>query len=356
MAASFGLALATLGVLVALAARTVRPLAPRAAAWLVPVLAFQTFSMAQWQNWTWGWQLAIYLNVLAAAVAAAALAQRRAGWDTLGWLVVAAAVAVCSFASGLALLPIIPVALLARGGRRAPGPALAAAAAGAALLAAYLVDFHPVGNPPPHVWPSDAPLEFASYVEAYLGAGFGAHDLGRATAWGAAGLVALMVATAALWTRVERRVLVPWLALAAYAVATGAVTAVGRLGVSGDTALLSRYVTISALFWSSLAPLVGLALALPAATPWGGRLRRAGIAVTIAALLVAAVDYTATWRIGDGLSRERADAQRGGLACLPQMETAPDDCLRSLCWDPKVLRFFGAPLKAAHLGPFRPRS
>lgn len=355
VAVSFLIALGTLATLAALIVRTVWPRAPVIAPWLVLVASLQTFSLAQWENWTWGWQMSLYLNAFAATVVASGVASFG---DTGGGFVVillAAIAAALSFASGLALLVLVPLAVLAAGGRAAARQTMIATLVSAAMAIVYFAGFQPVGNQPPHTLPWGAPVTFPRYVVAYLGAAFAAGRPGVASSWGSAGLVTLTLATARLWRAPRwRAALVPWLLLGLYPVLAGVLIAIGRLGAGPSTALLSRYTTIAAPFWTGVAVLLAMALVEPARTGFGRAIRAATIALLCPALVVAALGYRETWAMGDLRSGERAARLRSGGACLSHLETAPDACLRLLCWDAQVLRFFANPLRTLQLGPFAP--
>lgn len=57
LAANVVAALGVLGMLALLIHQTIRPVAPRLTSWLVLIVSLTTFSLTQWENWLWGWQL-----------------------------------------------------------------------------------------------------------------------------------------------------------------------------------------------------------------------------------------------------------------------------------------------------------
>lgn len=130
---SVALAAASLVVLLALARPVLRQISPLGRLWAGFTLSAMLFSLAQWENWLWGWQIQWFLSLLAAvSVIALATSSLRASqpWPHVAVAAVAAVVCQYSIASGvvawvaggfvLAIHPrrhvIIPVWLLAAAG------------------------------------------------------------------------------------------------------------------------------------------------------------------------------------------------------------------------------------------------
>jgi hypothetical protein len=98
---------AVLGILIGACAvwhvtRAGRALNQRNLILCLPLVSALLFSLLQWENWFWGWQMQILLSVLAVWVAAIGLALSSGG---LAWFFVAIAagiVASFSFANGMA--------------------------------------------------------------------------------------------------------------------------------------------------------------------------------------------------------------------------------------------------------------
>jgi hypothetical protein len=346
-------ALATWTLLARLVGATVLPLARPLGPWLVLALSLAVFSLTQWHNWVWGWQIQIHANVLGAATVAWSLGPRRGSVRALALALAGASLATLSFASGLLLFVLLPAALLLapEGGRRRVWMAALALAAGLAAGAVYLAG---LGLAAPS--PLARPAASARYALAYLGAGLGGFSHPVAILWGGLGLVVLTAGTTLLWRRdpAARRVLPPWLLLAAYAALSAVLSAAGRLPFGERQALAPRYVTISSLFWAALVVVTAIAAArLPRIAPHSPRLVRiVRLAVAVAALL-AVLSAGASWvAAGAGLRRYHA-AHRVGLECVRRYAGAPDDCLRIHYPDPAVLRARAGWLAARGLSLFR---
>jgi hypothetical protein len=352
IATNVGLAFGTLVLLGLLIARTVRPAAPALVPWLVLATSATVFSMAQWENWTWGWQMTYFLNAFAACGAAFALA--RWGTRRLGPVLVflAALAAVLSQGAGLPLLALVPLAVLATpapDGRVRVRAAALLGLLGAAVAVLYVARLEPAPNMPKAVSPTRDLEAFGTWVVTYLGAPLAPTNPYLAARWGMGGLAAFVAA--ALWSFLrrpaERAHLVPWLLLGSYAVAAGALIAVGRIGAGAATAIVSRYTTIASLFWVSVPVVVALAVARSGRAV---RLPALGLATVVAVL--ACRGQVGTWRYGSQMTEVRAARLREGGDCLRYLDWASDACLQNLCWSADLLRFFAGPLRDERLGPF----
>src|SRR5215471_17800442 len=69
--------------------------------WLLPVGALLVFSPSQWENWLWGWQVTILINVLAVLAGLALMARLDGSWSRLAGALLCGVVATYSFAAGL---------------------------------------------------------------------------------------------------------------------------------------------------------------------------------------------------------------------------------------------------------------
>lgn len=280
------------------------------------LFALLVFSLSQWGNWFLGWQLQEFMNALAAAIALCALCWRR--FPILGMVVAACfgIVATYSFANGLLIWPIGLFLLWLQRADRAPhlrDQYIAWCGVSVAVIAAYLAGYE---APPHHTSLLRAlgqPVQCVLYALAYLGQPVGqAADLlsivleilGLGSGPGAGALSILMgILGLLLWavtlaqlhfSEVPSRSLLPWVGLAAYALGTAALTALGRVDDGVEQALSSRYVTMANFLWFAIA----------AQSYWAGRVvegsltRRAlpvKVGVLCAALLVASLAGAYRW-------------------------------------------------------------
>jgi hypothetical protein len=337
--ASLLLALALCAVLIRLIVRGVGAVAPGYTPWLILAASVSTFSLAQWHNWVWGWQLTIWMNVLAAGLVALAVARYGRSWTGLALGLAAATAGALSFANGLLLFVLLPLgAVLAPGPPRLRhwlGVALATAF-GAAVTVGYFTRLGLSG----HTVLTGDPQAYARYVLAFVGASLGLWSVTVAAAWGCAGIAMYAIGTGYLWRRrpASRSVLVPWALIAVYALASGMMTAIGRVGFGEKQALAPRYVTISSLFWMA----VIITGALLVADVWE-RSRAPGkrVAVVVIASAVAALGGASigrSWAHGLASLQGYHALHVRGRDCVRRYTEARDSCLRIHYADAAVLR------------------
>jgi hypothetical protein len=358
--ANVALAALTLVILWRLLALTTRGIAAELGRWLVVPISWLVFSLVQFQNWGWGWQLHVFLSVCATVVAIWALARWPDTWLGLLLACGAGVVAAFSFASGLLVLALVPLATLGAGSgnawRRLVLP-LASVAVAVAVFAGYFTAYRkPLAHPAllGVEWPA-----YLSYVLAFTGAPVAAGDPKLAQLAGLLGIIALVASIGGLWRRApaRRNLVLPWGFLALYALGSAAVVGVARAGFGVTQALESRYTTVATLFWVSLVVLGGVALRLALGdSNWRTMDRRRRIAVVLGALIIlgSVVGFGATYRWGRLQFKAVAAALRDAEECLRAYGRAPDGCLKALYPSVSIVRERAAWLEAHGLGPFAP--
>lgn len=274
--ASVVCAVLTFGVLSLLTLRT-RPAGTTRPWWALPLLCWFIFSWVQMENWVWGWQLAVFMNVLSVAAGVFILAPQPHSPARFAGGVLLGIIATWSFANGLVYwFAVVPVFFRADSDTKRRG-----AYTGAWLLCAMVVvQLYFYGYNKPDVSPSfsavlEQPAAFVSYVLVFLGAPItgiftrltwhGGYTPAMSPLYALPGFFALCFF--GLWSvralqssRTPYARIAPWLALALYAGGSAVITAAGRVGFGLEHALTSRYTTITNLFWIAL---VGLLVAHP---------------------------------------------------------------------------------------------
>jgi hypothetical protein len=259
--------------------------------WLAALISLLVFSLTQWENWVWGWQMVYYLHTAAAVGALLLLANWAGRWRR--WLGAAALGLGATFSLAMGLL-IWPVGLLlllwpapdARRGR-AWWAAGAWALLGVVVFAVYFAGYPRLTGPGPLQVLLGQPLAVAHYIFNYLGSPVFSYDY--AYVFGALGLVAWWAAAAWLVRRqwADPRPLLPYLGLGLYTQAGAAMVAVSRVQFGTHQAIASRYVTLSYPFWVSLVVLlywVGAAQPAAARQPGWAFLGRVRTWTTLALL------------------------------------------------------------------------
>ena len=169
------LALGLFVILVSQIRATERRLAVAGLRWAIPVTSLITFSVSQYQNWLWGWQIQMLLNLLAAVGGILLLSNPVFLWRRFTAAALLGIVATYSFANGVLSWPIgLGILLLGTRGRQERKPAIAVwMLVGLLSVGLYLWRYQqPAGHPAPTLV-FDMPLTYANYVLKYLG-GIGA--------------------------------------------------------------------------------------------------------------------------------------------------------------------------------------
>ena len=300
------------------------------------------FSVTQYQNWLWGWQLQMFLNLLCVVAGVLVLANGAFSWSRLAAAAAFGVGATYAFANGPLFWPIGLLVLLAvtTGGRqRLVAVCVWLLVAGLVLAANYL-DYRKPDHHPPLGLVFTMPVDYAKYVCKYLG-GIGEPGIFRRPAVdnalaGFFGLAGVAAFAWALWqllrtTTVAFRTLLPYLAMSLYSLGSAFGTGVGRLGMGSDQALSSRYCTMITPFWVSLLVFLMLlgrapALVSPRARGSTGEVR-ARLRRTIARGLL--WGFVAVLAFGSGSAvaraREHSEFQAHGRALLLNRVLHPRD-------------------------------
>ncbi|MBX3177103.1 MAG: hypothetical protein KF886_07080 [Candidatus Hydrogenedentes bacterium] len=319
--------------------------------WLIPLFAFLVYSWAQMENWIWGWQIHVFLNVAAVVFAALLLSGPQLTPLRFAASIFAVVVASFSFANGLlAWIALAPLVLLRPGIAREARIiySLLWIAAGLLVIQLYLIDYAKPGVSPSIGAVLRAPRQFLGFVVLYLGAPI--TGLFTRLPWhgvalpagpldylaGAVGLLALPLLAARLYRndRASLAPMLPWAGLALYVLGSAAVTAAGRAALGLDQAMTSRYTTITTLYWCALAALVALHVrAFPVQALDCPRRRRVYGALAsglFLAFLLASLASQRAWE-------QNARWKQMGWEALRAGHLAPL-YLQDLCWDPVELR------------------
>ncbi len=340
MLAGVALAAASLMVVIALARPTLREMSDAGRLLASFTISAVLFSLAQWENWLWGWQIQWFLSVLA-AISCLALATRslRDPGSPIPVAAAAFAAVVCQFsiASGAALWIVASLVFAFHPRRWLILPLWLALAV--AITALYVVGYHsPPGHPSPWV-AFGQPLTLLHYVANYLSGPLGRHwiiGLGLGAAF------VVLAAVALVRQRQGPDLVLPWIALGLYAAANAVLTGIGRVGFGAGQGFASRYVTIALLMPVALVPLGHLALRPGPGKGWT-LLRRVAVAGGAIVLIVLVLKADR-----DSLDDLHATSLERTVArdCVLSIDEATDDCLRKLYPAPSLVREMTRQLRA----------
>ncbi|MDD5010599.1 MAG: hypothetical protein PHQ00_00575 [Phycisphaerae bacterium] len=244
------------------------------------------FSMAQYENWSCGWQITVFLSVFSLVIAIWAVDKWQGRPIGLIIAILAAILSSYSFNSGLLVWPAVLVVMLIQGKWKLKHIVILVLAFVAAVLLYY---YKYTKNPelPSVLFFLRHPITFAKYVLVYLGA-----SIARSRSFAPIFTLILFAlgsfAILDIWRfdRQKLRDLAPWFGLALYACMAACATGLGRAGINWQQASESRYATISMLLPISVSVLLVYATRVNAAMNRNGCLRNPILAWTIVAVFV----------------------------------------------------------------------
>lgn len=286
--------------------------------WAVPVLSALFFSPAQWENWLWGQQMLVFMSMLGAIGGFRLLAAPA----SLPKFIAALACGVFSmycFGSGLTYWFVGMLALALNRDYRTLRHVAVWITVASVMIGTYAIDFYrPPGSVP--LLANLANLRVVGTLVVYTGKFLGGTVAGYSgTAAALTGICGLALLAYLVARTFMHRGTPIWLfacLIGLNAIADGLQTAIGRAGYGTDSAIASRYQTIAAPFWVSVALLSVVAIREIAA-------RRPLARGTFAVPIVTAVVLCLSIALNGARSLEAATARSNFLRNLkPELQAA----------------------------------
>jgi hypothetical protein len=239
--------------------------------WVLPLATFFIFGPGQWENWLWGWEFVIFLQVACCVVGLYALSKPDAGWGAFAGALALGIIGSYSFGSGLVFWVTGPAVILLE-----PRPRRAVRLSIWMIVAVFTVGLYMHGWGPNPGHPAAAKnfesltavWSMAKYLAVYLGSCIWSFDETGALHAGLAGLGLFAWLVIVALDRAPLRPVLLWpLGLGLYAIAAGLLTTVGRTGFGTQQALASRYQTVSMPLWVGLVLFLGVLVRVERETP-----------------------------------------------------------------------------------------
>jgi hypothetical protein len=304
--------------------------------WLKIFTSLMVFSMVQYENWQWGWQIQMFLSVLGSVIAIWAANKWRGKTIALIIIILAAVLSSYSFNTGLLTWPaVLVVMLLQREWKRRHIIMLILA-----CLAAVLLYYHRYTKCRSSLFVFlflRHPLIYTRYVLTYLGCSLSwTRSSSYMTALVILALTLLAILNIWRFDRQKLRNLAPWLALALYVCLAACITGVGRLDSGWQQALASRYTTISMLLPLSSSVLLYCSIKLnPAADRKNILQSRLFAFIIIGALLIS---YAGSYYNGIKIMEKKSVYINASAFCLTHFQIADENFLGRLYPDPNIVR------------------
>lgn len=304
--------------------------------WLKIIISLLIFSMVQYENWFWGWQIQIFMSILGAIIAIWSANKWQGKTIGLTIAILAAILSSYSFSSGLVIWPALAVLFLLQKKWKINHIIILTIACIATVLLYY---YKYKGNPhhPPILFFLSHPLVYARYVLTYLGSSLG-HSRSSSLVVALIMLIITSLAIFDIWRIDKKKIhnLAPWLALAIYVLLAACATGLGRAGFGARQALSSRYTTISTLLVISAAVTIYHSMELNLSINKKRSLK--DILFIIAITSVFCLSYSNSYTHGVKEMKKIAKCVNESAFCLTDPENADDDSLKRLYPNPDVIR------------------
>lgn len=239
---------------------TMRSAGDPGANWLAAATSLMVFSLAQWGNWFFGWQMQIFMNVFFVVVGIILLAKPVFKWSNFGAASLLGIAASYSFANGLCywFIGLLILFFIPNPTNTKRLSMLLWLIISFLVFYLYLYGYHkPLHHPSLSVI-FKHPLPYFMFVFLWLGLPLGLSYL--AILFGIFGFFVLAYFSFFLmrFRNIKLQTLIPYFAFSLYAITSALLTAWGRAGAGISEALPSRYISISTLFWVSNIVLLSL--------------------------------------------------------------------------------------------------
>jgi len=342
-----GLLLASLGLIYTRACR--------GSLWGFVPLSWLVFSLGQWENILWGWQLIFYLQTAAAVLGVYFLAGNSL--RSLIWAILCGIVASFSLSNGLLIWPVGLLCLvLSRASKRY---LVLWSLVGTLVVVGYLQGYTLPSRHPSPMLAFSQPLTTARFFLANVGAPLGGGDVELSEIVGTYLIVLLLVF---LYTRLRatKRTSIripgsdiPLLSLVLLSLLSSTLIAVTRVGFGHlDWAINSRYITITLVGIAGIY-LLFVKYGAPDESHSGNRLKRESFSPLSALLSVLVIGLAITNLHGIRMGEVQRAARTRMKYVLQTFDVQPDGVLEALYPSPQAVREFAAFLKEHRLSVFR---
>lgn len=305
-------------------------------AWLKIFASLLVFSMAQYENWMWGWQIQMFLSVLGSVMAIWAANKWQGKSPGLTIAILSAILSSYSFSTGLAIWPALLVLfLMQKKWKMRHIIILVISCIGTILF--YYHKYTPSTTNAPLSLYFHHPLIYIRYVLTYLGSSL---SLSPSTSFVTA-LIFLILLLLAIFNigRLDKSKLcdfASWPALIIYVLLAACVTGLGRAGIGWQQAASSRYTTISSLLPLSVGVLLYYSAKLHSEIKPKKLFKNAIFTTVIVSAFL--ISYIGCYRSGVQILKNRSKYINASAFCLNNPQIADDYYLVRLYPDPDVVR------------------
>jgi hypothetical protein len=293
------------------------------------------FSTVQYENWSWGWQMSIFMSVLGSVIAIWA-ANKWQG-KAVGLIITISAAVLSSYSSNTGMLtwPAVLVVLLLNRKWKLKHIIILTLTC-IATVSLYYYKYTKCAHHPLILFFLDHPLIYLRYVLTYLGSSlcwtyFSPLKMALII------LALILLAVFNIWRFDKQKLynLAPWLALALYACMAACATGLGRAGFGWKQACASRYTTFSFLLPLSSGVLLWHSIRLNSKMNQKKLLKSLFL---IAIILIFIISYINSYRSGIQYMKNLSIRINASAFCLTHPQIADEDSLKILYPDPNIIR------------------
>lgn len=220
---------------------------------LISIISLLIFSLSQYENWRWGWQIQIFLNVLMVALGIYWLAKSAVSNWYFFLAILAGIVATYSFANGLLFWGVGFVVIWNLSLKNLQKQVYLVVWSILAIVLAwsYMGGYHRPEEHPVPILSFDYLINYIAFVLAYLGNPIFESDANASFIFGIVGVWIYgygwyRIYTQVTFNKTKYAVFFYW---SLYTLMSAGLTALGRTGLGLPSASASRYVTICNFFW-----------------------------------------------------------------------------------------------------------
>ena len=245
--------------------------------WAIPLIGVVVFSIGQYQNWLWGWQLQIFLSVFGVVAGIVLLGNPPFTWIRFFGAALLGVIASYSFGNGgvFWLVGFLILWITIRPGQERWIRLTVWLFLTGLTMGLYFYHYERLEEHPPLSLLFSHPLEYLVYIFKYLGnicaqySGRAGFDGGFALLYGFSGVVIMIWAVVMLRRKRpnDLETLIPFFGVSLYSIGSAFVVGIGRLGLGADQAVASRYCTVTAPFWASLVTILWILSIKPKSIP-----------------------------------------------------------------------------------------
>jgi hypothetical protein len=304
--------------------------------WLKIFTSLMVFSMAQYENWSWGWQIQMFLSLLGSVMAIWAVNKWQGKALGLITAISTAVLSSYSFNTGLITWPVLFAVMLLQKKWKLKHIIILILAG----IITVLLYYHNYTKCRSNLFIFlflKHPLFYIRYVLTYLGTSL-SFDYSYSF------ITALIILALILWSifniwRLDPQKLqdlAVWPALALYVCMAACITGIGRLDSGWQQAASSRYTSISFLLPLSAAVLLYYAVKLRSETKTEKTSKNMLFIGTITAVFL--ISYIGCYHSGIKTMKRRSKYINASAYCLNHPQIADDYSLARLYPDPDVVR------------------